>query len=537
MAAFSSATAAQPTGVPSGAADPTRPNSEAQTPSEDFDRVRFTNQSASHYYNNNPTPAQSEPAYVFFPPVTPPLDAEIQLLPAPPAEKSAPPELAAYVGELFYPLLAERLAANDLPKSLHGRLQAYRDAKLALQGELQTKISELSGVDQADRQRQLAAFAAVQTPRIIELEATAEVLRADLRRSSENGLPADAAGLGNLAAATRPPAPAGPTSPPALPRRAQAAQEAAFFQEGLSPAQRRLLREAALDPDPPATEGNSTSASAAEGWTLSFSPEPARIRLMTNLPAQLAEKISEYVSQKSGLKAELREAIARSATTGSHDRIEAMRRLAAAQAPRLASLEAAAEEIRIEFAALPEPPGPPSAPALPPGLTTRISAYRAHKVEVLKTLFALLAVSPRSDGPDRMPEGPSGDDGGSGMSGRPHESAVTTKLSPANLSVSVEEFNRRQSALVADLNRELAGIREALSEFVRSTNPRADRKSIADLLSEFESARQKQETWARYREYQEAVLLPGLSPQQRRLLFDAAVEVLSLPLPAAEKTN
>jgi hypothetical protein len=43
--------------------------------------------------------------------------------------------------------------------------------------------------------------------------------------------------------------------------------------------------------------------------------------------------------------------------------------------------------------------------------------------------------------------------------------------------------------------------------------------------------------WDKYRDYQAAVLMPGLSAGQRRLLFDAAVEQLDLPLPSGEKVN
>jgi hypothetical protein len=103
---------------------------------------------------------------------------------------------------------------------------------------------------------------------------------------------------------------------------------------------------------------------------------------------------------------------------------------------------------------------------------------------------------------------------------------------PANLRVSVEEFDRRQSALIGELNMERAAIREALSEYGRATNRPTDRKSVDDLLKDFENARQQQEIWDKYRDYQTAVLLPGLSPEQRRLLFGAAVEQLALPLPA-----
>ena len=42
------------------------------------------------------------------------------------------------------------------------------------------------------------------------------------------------------------------------------------------------------------------------------------------------------------------------------------------------------------------------------------------------------------------------------------------------------------------------------------------------------------ETETVYREYRQALFEPGLSPEQRRLLFDGAVERLELPLPRGE---
>jgi len=50
----------------------------------------------------------------------------------------------------------------------------------------------------------------------------------------------------------------------------------------------------------------------------------------------------------------------------------------------------------------------------------------------------------------------------------------------------------------------------------------------------FSEAVQQLETWRNYRYYQVAVFEPGLSPEQRRLLFDFAVEKLAPPLPAGE---
>jgi hypothetical protein len=106
---------------------------------------------------------------------------------------------------------------------------------------------------------------------------------------------------------------------------------------------------------------------------------------------------------------------------------------------------------------------------------------------------------------------------------------------PANgLRVPADEFNRTQRQLVAELNAELAAIRLALADYVRTTDRPTDRKSINDLLKDFEDARQRQEIWDKYRDYQAATLQPGLSPDQRRLLFTAALEQLALPLPAGE---
>ena len=44
---------------------------------------------------------------------------------------------------------------------------------------------------------------------------------------------------------------------------------------------------------------------------------------------------------------------------------------------------------------------------------------------------------------------------------------------------------------------------------------------------------QQIEIWRNYRDYQIAVLQPGLSPEQRRLLFDAALEKIALTNPDA----
>jgi hypothetical protein len=232
-------------------------------------------------------------------------------------------------------------------------------------------------------------------------------------------------------------------------------------------------------------------------------PETARIRVPADLPAGLAGQIAAFRQEKKQLKAELRDALRTYDGAGAGERTRVLKQLAINQAPRIAALEERAEDIRRGLAGVPDMPGPPAPPPLPDELAARISAYRGHKLDLLNLLHAVLAQPPPAE--------------------RPLERTVPIKEQVAT-------FNREHVAQFAELMAEKDGIREALGRYLRSE----DRKSIGDLLEEFENSRQEQEIWDRYRDYQIAVLLPGLSPEQRRLLFDAAVEKLALPLPAGE---
>jgi len=129
---------------------------DAEAAIERNDSVRFTNESASHYYNRI---APLQPEYFYFPPDPPPLGTALRMFYPAPKGMPAPPELAAYVGEPFYPILGIRLAAEDLPRRLQAGLAAYRAAKVDLQNELRSRIARLTDADAATRQRELAALA------------------------------------------------------------------------------------------------------------------------------------------------------------------------------------------------------------------------------------------------------------------------------------------------------------------------------------------------------------------------------------------
>ena len=522
-ALLSLSVAAQPAPSPSSADPAENPSDPAhKVPMSVFDRGRFMNEASSHYVLSHPS--QAGTSVLFFPPVTPALGSEAPAVSPIEAGIPAPPELAAYVNDLFYPQLGARLAAGELPKALRDELQAYGTKKAALQDELRSRISELMSADPKYRDRLMAAFAQLQTPQIVDVENSAERLRENLlwsgalRLLSGDGdwTPGEVANVsaGQNASATA----------SDLWAESEALRRAAYYQEGFSTAQRRLICEAADEAAEQAKAKRADFNRAGSEQTVHFSPEPARIPFPPNLPDTLKSR---------QIKAELVDALRRT-NEGSGVRAEAIRRLAAAQAARIAAVEETAEQIRRELAALPSQQGPPTAPALPADLVARISVYRAHKLQLLHTLRAMLDTPPHSAGAAPAQRAANTAEGGGGTSPWTRDGTSATEVQPTTLKVSVEEFDRKQNALLSALNKEQAGIREAITEYVRSTDQPAYHKSMNDLLRDFEDARQKQEIWENYRDYQTAALMPGLSPEQRRLLFDAAVQQLALPLPSGE---
>ena len=403
-------------------------------------------------------------------------------------------------------------------------------AKLSeLQNELRIRIAAAKEAAPEQRAQDLATFAAFQAPGILKLQNQAEKIRADLRRSGLFGMLTDDGDWPEAYYPQARPSNGTTLTPSEIRQEKTALRGAAYYQEGLSTAQRYLLLEAATELEPDSSSWPNTGPETEKGWLLHFSPEPARIRLIANLPAPLAKKISEYVLTKNNLKTALRDTLLPHLHSSSTLRMAAMKELAVVQAPRIAALELGAEDIRRDLADLPNPPGPPAPPSLPPELGTRISVYRTHKLDLLKTLYAMLTSKGKAASPARP--------AGAALDAQPwlRDGTTQTELPAEKLRVSTSEFNSTQTGLLEELNREQAGIREALATHFRKTNQPTDRKSINDLLKDFESSRQKQEIWEKYRDYQTAVLMPGLSAEQRRLLFDAAIEELALPLPAGEK--
>jgi hypothetical protein len=498
-----------------------------------FDRLRFTNDFTQHFLlSRNPRDLH---AFAFFPPAPPTLESEIPVLAPLASGPPADPELSAFVGEVFYPFLGVRLAYGELSKPLRVEILAYRDAKVAQQGAIHALILSLKDADPAESQAQLAALAARQAPRIAELEAESEKILLQLRQIHVLGVPVEYTDLIEKPEWRERAEADTPSDPAEIRLQAEAIRGIAFYEAGFTAAQRHLLFEESTELYDKA-RGASTETKAGFR-VLYFSPQSAKIPIPLDLPPSLAAKIAEYTSAKEALVAEVREALNATKDSIADSRMDALAALGARQQARFAALDAKADDIRQGLAELPNLPGPPTAPSLPPDLTARIYTYRAHKVELLRKLRSMLA-SP-------TPTVPAGHAGQGEQSGDPvagalawmHDGLSRTEVQSTELRVSVDEFDRLQAELIEGLNKEENSIREQLAAYELATHGRTDRKSINDLLRDFEDARLRQEIWEKYKDYQEAVMMPGLSAGQRRLLFDAAVEHLDLPLPAGEKIN
>ena len=438
---------------------------------------------------------------VFFPPLPPPLGMAPSFAERRVLQPNAREELAEFVNEPFYAPLSARLASREAGAQLDGeqerRLESFRANKTALQTELKARLYTLRESDPAARRQALEAFAREQTPQLIELERTAEDLRSELARATDAG---NAFRPGNLARSGSSPA-EGLADPTALLR------WAVFYSPGLSSAQRRLVREILIELGDPAPEPGPAGRGA--GWMF-FSPETARVSLPSPLPADVADKIAEYETTKNALKRELRNALgAPDLPAAPVNRAQVLQTLARSQAPRIAATEALAEEIRRGLqGSIRDSLGVPRLPPLPANLEERIDAYRKNKLDLQKELLAQVH----------------------GIAGR--EAGAGTPAGQDRLRQTIAAFTRDHAARYAALEKEKEGIRAELARLGGDRTAETAPGPAADgLIKNFTDSFQQYERWRLYYEYRIAVFEPGLSPEQRRLLFDAGIEKLALPLP------
>lgn len=465
-----------------------------------------------------------EPVTVFFPPPPPPHGRTIVRNPA-----RAPAELAAHVNELFYPALATHLDTGNIRDGLRGRLDRYRTAKLALQHELRAELDRLRDAEPATRTSELTTLNRRQTPKLVELEAAAEQLRRDLTIGRRTWGALREWHLGNDDPRGYAPGEV-----------AEVMRAAAYVSDDLSLDQRGLLREIAIELETPAD--SAANASKAQPY-LFFLPSPARALLPEDVSAGVAARLAAYQTKKSALKKELYDAVyAQDGAKLSFLR-HPLKPLAEKQAARFAELETLAEEIRRGLdPSVVSPPLIGRSP-LPPILQARLDRAVAGFLAAQREAAARIDTVVGAAREVRMTSDYRFESGRLTFAVRPIPDIRESRRGVER--VFTPEHTRRVDAVRA----ELAGVAEAyalrLAEFVRDREAirteavgalgatQADQ--VEPALVAALSLAAVRDTADLYREYRLAIFQPGLSPEQRRLLFDGAIERLQLPLPGGKR--
>jgi hypothetical protein len=453
---------------------------------------------------------------IYFPPNPPPLGIELSLR-AVDDRVGAPLELAPYVLEPFYAPLSTRLIERSLTRKQEQQLADYVARKSERLRELRARLAELAAVGPELRLLALEEFADRQASALAALELEADGLRLQFYTqpmASSAGSWYEwrgwKLGRGRLD----------------LPRdqtfffEGQLLRGAAFYQEGLSPVQRELLRECAIELESLVFSDAQAAAPSAHEWFWFFSPHLARVHLPEDLPPDVQEKVAAFRTEKAALKAELRDAVyEQDRALFASSRAAPLAALAAAQESQLVELEKAAEDIRRRLAVVAPQPVPPLPPPLPAELSGMIDAYTREK----KTLERELAECVRRA--VRHMQVP--------VSYDVERSALTWHAARLEAIDRARERWRNENADRVDaLKQKLEALRAAVEVWAGPAAREGPRGVTGSFLRDFFNRRSEQQ--GRH-ECHLAVFEPGLSPEQRRLLFEAGVVALNLPLPGPEE--
>lgn len=438
----------------------------------------------------------------------------------------APDGMADFVCDPFYPALSTRLFQLELNAGLEARLQGYRAKRLDQVNALLNQFVTLHDLPPETQEQQLREFAQTQTPALVALEAEADRLRDELLADGlRNRIDWNAGRrwkLGTIKAGAN-----GADAEAEF----QIVRAMAFYQKGLAPPQRGLLRELAIELEGIARKARGLPGRRGESDAMFFSPETARFRLPGNLSPELREKIGIYNGQKAELKRELRETIASLEKASATERTRAFEALADKQWPQIGTMEQLADEIRPLLAshfvvAAPSPP-----PWIPPSMLETIRAYNEDR----DTYFGELRLQ-MERAVERVPRP---DLTGAGDERIQRQREFVTKQTEARQRATIE-FQKEHAARFALLEQRYKAIREGLTIIAeKQTEQKTGRKLNADtLLRQYSASMEEFDTFGRaaviYTNYRLAMLQPGLSPEQRRLLFGYALIGLAQPLPHGE---
>ena len=454
-----------------------------------------------------------QPKFIYFPPIPPPLQIPVQPDEKDPEMSLAPDALAVYVTEPFYaplstfisPVMVGFQGGETLTERETEQLRQFRREREDLLAELRALVTELRHASAAKRLLAFEALAKKQAARLAALERTAEELRASIAKKSD---------WSELRQWRLNP------NYESTPRAArvidlQVIRGAAYYADGLLPAQRRLLREIAIEIEEMIDDRR--SAGATRRSHVFFQPETSRIPWPRGLPIGTDVQIEMLDELKTALKQELMKAVFQ--TDGDLLQTRSLRKLAEAQADRLAAMERMAEDVRVALSSTPEyarlePPTP-----LPVAILERIERF--HEAD--------RALGRRT--------GESLEDAAS--NGKP--------LPPRSREIARAEWVQQWTVRLQQRGRPVPDEeRAAMRAHIAELDAIHDQLQLAlgRDFSDVEGAKpdlfldrliREQKKAAAMYEYDIACLEPGLSPEQRRLLFSGAIERLELPLPRAEQ--
>ena len=461
-----------------------------------------------------PGPMKRTPRQTFFFPTNFP--ALWTPLPEPPKDELSPTavQLRPYLAEPFFPALAALVRENKLSERRVQMLERYQELKQQVVKGLSAEMAALESAPVKIRQARLEAFAQEQATSVAQVEALAEEIRSDLLQVRLFGDYADWEHSRTWTIGD----PDRKNSPEA---QFQVLQAAAAFGPGLLPEQRSLLKEAAQQ----VAERAQAAAHPEQDRTSTlfyFSPSNSRVRLPADLPATLQATIDEYRDLKEELKGELRFAVFDHDRSAQSTRNDAYTKLGEAQAPRLARLSALAESIRVGLVGRALPDEPLMSP-IPENLAPQITDYLKAKVQAQRAFVAKLA-EVRAALPQVAAEIV------------PYERGYRIQVGGANTPAAgdvpvlqtLPEFHdnqaRRYEELVAMKKALVQSLKAAPGQPLKTTG-----RTVDELLQQFSSAQKQRENSDKYWLYRQAVLEPGLSDGQRRLLFSSAIESIVAP--------
>jgi hypothetical protein len=315
---------------------------------------------------------------------------------------------------------------------------------------------------------------------------------------------------------------------------------ASFYQDGLAPALRRLLREAAMDLQIQAFTASADQNGAPTSETLVFfSPETAQVRLPDDLSPALAAKFTTYDNEKRLLRDEFIALLCAHDRDNAKARLIAIEDLMAKQASKFAALEVLADDIRREVMQKPDMFSPAKRLSLPADLDRRLCNFLVARQKLQSDVATEFEKMKALAEPARLrlaaPD--------AGATNGNDSLALTVVLTPrlgqseANLRAMRERiaaFNQECQPHYDAMQKEQDEILAALARHLESQPAGLHGLSPAEALKKCEATLQEVAAWEQCSEYFTALFEPGMSLEQRRLLFDGAIESLALPLPPAE---